>query len=65
MPVDYSFEITPNFRQLSQAGLNALRQPLASLAPRPGFRRTLVSSVRPLVKATPVFRRSPSPGSLS
>lgn len=42
MPLDYSFETTPNFRDLTQTGLVLLRRPLVrSLAKLRRLRRGL------------------------
>lgn len=67
MPIDYSFEITPSFRDLTPTGLLLLKQPLAR--PVDDIRRLrrapAIVPAPAVVKATPVFRRSPSAGSLS
>jgi hypothetical protein len=67
MPIDYNFEITPSFRDLTPTGLWLLKQPLAR-SPN-GIRRLrrapVIGPAPAVVKATPVFRRSPSAGSLS
>jgi hypothetical protein len=68
MPVDYSFEATPSFRDLTQTGLVLLRQPLVRSLKKLGeLRRGLPTPVPVPVhaKSSKRFRRSPLPGSLS
>lgn len=67
MPLDYSFEATPSFRDLTQTGLLLLLQkPLVRSVNRIRRLRTPVVVQAPaVVRATPIFRRSPSAGSLS
>lgn len=65
-PLDYSSDLVPNFRALAPAGLPAAGRALGFvLGPRPGPRRTLLGRVPAIVRAQPVFRRNPLPGSLS
>lgn len=67
MPLDYSFEITPSFRDLTHTGLLLLRKPLVRSVNRiRRLERTpLVVQAPAVVRATSVFRRSSSAGSLS
>ena len=52
MPIDYNFEITPSFRDLSQTGLVLLRQPVVrSLAKLRRLRRG-----QPAVPEGPLLR---------
>ncbi len=74
MPVDYNFENTPSFRDLTHTGLLLLKRPLVrSLSKlrrlRSGLARTDAPALVPVkVSATPKtsqhFRRSPLSGSL-
>jgi hypothetical protein len=64
MPIDYSFEHVPNFRDLSHAGLHLLQRLQTVRASHPGQRPLVPAKVRAVVKATPVSRRNPMPGSL-
>jgi hypothetical protein len=66
MPIDYNFEITPSFRDLTQTGLLLLRQPLVRSLKKLGeLRRGLPTPVPVAVKSSKRLRRSPLPGSLS
>jgi hypothetical protein len=68
MPIDYNFEVTPSFRDLTQTGLVLLRQPLVrSLQRLRELRQGLPSPVPAPVaaKSSKRFRRSSLPGSLS
>jgi hypothetical protein len=67
MPLDYSFELTPSFRDLAPLGLGWLRPPFARPARRLGglHRLPVVQPVPAVVRATTIFRRSPPAGSLS
>ena len=67
MPIDYSFEFTPSFRDLTPVGLGWLRQLPSRPSPplRCLHRPPVVQPVPPVVRATTVFRRSPPAGSLS
>lgn len=66
MPIDYSFEHTTNFRDLTQTGLLLMTRPVVrSLRKLRALRRGAVEaeSFRPL-KPAKHFRRSPLSGSL-
>ena len=66
MPIDYSFEVTPSFRDLTQTGLLLLRQPLVrSLKKLRELRCEVPQPVPVVVKSSKRLRRSPLPGSLS
>jgi hypothetical protein len=68
MPIDFSSDLAPSFRDLSQAGLLVFGHPLVRSVRR--LRRlrrglsTLPETPAP-VKTARLFRRSPLPGSLS
>jgi hypothetical protein len=66
MPIDYNYQFTPNFRDLTPTGLVLLQKPLVrSLAKLERLRRGVVGAEAPLVlKTARHFRRSPLPGSL-
>lgn len=56
MPIDFSFESTPNFRDLTQTGLLLLRQPVVrSLSKLRRLRRGLAVSDSPVVRPTKTF----------
>jgi len=68
MPLDYSFEATPSFRDLTQTGIVLLRQPLVRSLEK--LRRLRAGLPAPVPVPVPVrssrrFRRSPLTGSLS
>ncbi len=66
MPIDYSFESTPNFRDLTQSGLVLLSRPLVrSLRKLRRLRRgdAVLETPTP-IKSAKLFRRSPLSGSL-
>lgn len=66
MPIDYSFEHTTNFRDLTQTGLLLMSRPLVrSLRKLQRLRRgaAVLESPAPL-KTAKHFRRSPLSGSL-
>jgi len=66
MPIDYSFESTPSFRDLTQTGLLLLRQPLVrSLKNLRELRCDAPVPVPVAIKSSKRLRRSPLPGSLS
>ncbi|MBI2518530.1 MAG: hypothetical protein HYV95_16770 [Opitutae bacterium] len=66
MPLDYSFESTPSFRDLTHTGLLLLQKPLVrSVSTVRRLRTPVIVPAPAVVKATPIFRRSPSAGSLS
>jgi hypothetical protein len=66
MPIDYNFEVTPSFRDLTQTGLVLLRQPLVrSLEKLRELRCGLPTPVPVPIKSSKRLRRSPLPGSLS
>lgn len=66
MPIDYSFETTPSFRDLTQTGLFLLRQPLVrSLRTLRELRPAAPQTVPAVAKSSKRLRRSPRPGSLS
>lgn len=68
MPLDYSFETTPSFRDLSHAGLLLLQQPLVrSMRRLQRLQRGLAAlpETAAPVKTARLFRRNPLPGSLS
>lgn len=66
MPIDYSFQATPHFRDLTQTGLVLLQRPVVRSLRR--LRRlragAAVVEVPVPVKAARQFRRNPLPGSL-
>ena len=56
MPIDFSFESTPNFRDLSQTGFLLLRQPMVrSLAKLRRLRRGKEVPEGPLVRSAKTF----------
>ncbi len=61
MPIDYNYENTPSFRDLSETGMLLLRQPfIRSLEKLRAIRASVVESkyVPVVVKTTKRFRRS-------
>ena len=61
MPIDYNYEITPSFRNLTQAGMALLRQPFVrSLDKLRKLRASVVDTklVPVAVKNSKRFRRS-------
>ncbi len=68
MPIDYSFENTPSFRDLTQTGLLLLRQPLVRSLKKLRQLRAGTPTAHPvpvLAKSSKPSRRSPQAGSLS
>jgi hypothetical protein len=65
MPIDLSFEHTPNFRDVAQTGLLLLRRPLVRPMARLRRLREGFAAPEPLgpARAKPL-RRSPTAGSL-
>ena len=62
MPIDYNFEHTANFRDLSQTGLFLIRQPfIRSLDKLRQLRASVVDAklIPVVAKSTKRFRRSP------
>ena len=62
MPIDYNYENTPSFRELSQTGMFLLRQPFVrSMDKLRQLRASVVNEklVPVPVKPTKRFRRSP------
>jgi hypothetical protein len=56
MPVDFSFESTPNFRDLTQTGLVLLRQPVVrSLAKLRRLRKGQSVPEGPLLRTAKLF----------
>ena len=56
MPIDFSFESTPNFRDLTQTGLVLLRQPVVrSLAKLRRLRRGQQVPEGPLLRTAKTF----------
>jgi len=56
MPIDFSFESTPNFRDLTQTGLVLLRQPVVrSLAKLRRLRRGQAALEPRVLRATKTF----------
>jgi hypothetical protein len=56
MPIDFSFESTPNFRDLTQTGLVLLRQPVVrSLAKLRRLRRGQPAPVEPGLRHAKIF----------
>lgn len=66
MPIDYSFETTPSFRDLTQTGLLLMSRPLVrTLREMKRLRRGQLAVEAPIaVKTSKHFRRSPLSGSL-
>lgn len=66
MPIDFSFESTPGFRDLTHSGLLLLRRPVVrSLRKLRRLREgAAVFDLPAPVKTARLFRRSPQPGSL-
>lgn len=66
MPIDYSFETTPSFRDLTQTGIVLMSRPLVrTLRELKRLRRgQLALPVPVVVKTSKHFRRSPLSGSL-
>ena len=66
MPLDYSFENTPSFRDLSQTGLVLLSRPLVrSLRSLRRLRRGVGSGAVPSGRSAGNLRRSPLTGSFN
>lgn len=66
MPLDYSFENTPSFRDLSQTGLVLLSRPLVrSIRSLRRLRRGVGGGAVPTGKASANLRRSPLTGSFN
>ena len=62
MPIDYNYENTPSFRELSQTGLFLLRQPFVRSMDKLRQLRASVLNEKLVpvpVKSTKRFRRSP------
>ena len=56
MPIDFSFESTPNFRDLTQTGLVLLKQPVVrSLAKLRRLRRGQAALEPQVLRATKTF----------
>jgi hypothetical protein len=56
MPIDFSFESTPNFRDLTQTGLLLLRQPVVrSLAKLRRLRRGQAVPEGPVLRSAKIF----------
>lgn len=66
MPIDYSFEATPSFRDLTQTGLVLMSRPLVrSLRKLRRLQRGQAVVETPvLMKTAKYFRNSPQAGSL-
>ncbi len=68
MPIDFSSDLAPSFREFSHAGLVLCSQPMVrSLGRLRRLRRGLAAlpETPAPVKTARLFRRSPLPGSLS
>ena len=56
MPIDFSFESTPNFRDLTQTGLVLLRQPVVrSLAKLRRLRKGQAVAEGPVLRSAKLF----------